>query len=253
MNPVTSLYIHFPLCIHLCNYCDFYKHKLTSESQVVSFENLIEAQFIEHKLLLNSVPLFIGWRYFLSRRGDRFIALVSLFSLLGMVMGVASLIVVNAVMNGFEAARVIQKGNVKTEIIFLTMHKDEDLFNEAIDLGAKGFVLKDSALGDIVECIKTVAQSEHFASHALTSFLINRTKRAIQMTETAPSLNDLTPTERKVVKLIADNMTSNDIGEELNISPRTVDKHRSNICKKLDLTGSNSLLKFALSHKSQLL
>ena len=157
------------------------------------------------------------------------------------------------VMNGFEAARVIQKGNVKTEIIFLTMHKDEDLFNEAIDLGAKGFVLKDSALGDIVECIKTVAQSEHFASHALTSFLINRTKRAIQMTETAPSLNDLTPTERKVVKLIADNMTSNDIGEELNISPRTVDKHRSNICKKLDLTGSNSLLKFALSHKSQLL
>ena len=157
------------------------------------------------------------------------------------------------VMNGFEAARAIQKSKVKTEIIFLTMHKDEDLFNEAIDLGAKGFVLKDSVLGDIVECIKTVARSEHFASHALTSFLINRTKRAIQSTEKSPSLNDLTPTERKVLKLISGSMTSNDIGAELSISPRTVDKHRSNICQKLGLHGSSSLLKFALSQKQQLL
>ena len=70
------------------------------------------------------------------------------------------------VMNGFETARWIKKQGIKTEIIFLTMHKNEDLFNEAIDLGAKGFVLKDSALKDIAECIKTVAKSEHFASHA---------------------------------------------------------------------------------------
>jgi len=121
------------------------------------------------------------------------------------------------------AARAIRQKGLATEIIFLTMHRDEEMFNEAIDLGAKGFVLKDSALADIVECIKTVASSEHYASHALTSFLINRSRRAIELTAKQPSIKDLTPTERSVLKLIADNLTTKAIGEQLFISPRTVE------------------------------
>jgi len=156
------------------------------------------------------------------------------------------------VMNGFEAAREIKARKLTTEIIFMTMHRDEDLFNEAIDLGAKGFVLKDSALGDIVECIKTVASNNHYTSHSLTSFLINRSRRAISLTENQPSINDLTPTERRVLKLIAENLTSKKIAEELFISPRTVEKHRENICQKLNLQGSHSLFKFAISHKTEL-
>ncbi len=155
--------------------------------------------------------------------------------------------------NGFDAAREIRAKKLTTEIIFLTMHRDEDLFNEAIDLGAKGFVLKDSALTDIIECIKTVAASEHYASHALTKFLINRSRRAVGLVERQPTINDLTQTERRILTLIAENLTTKQIGEELFISPRTVEKHRENICQKLNLQGSHSLLKFALSHKSQLL
>lgn len=157
------------------------------------------------------------------------------------------------IMNGFEAAKEIKARKLTTEIIFLTMHRDEDLFNEAIDLGAKGFVLKDSALSDIVDCINAVSMSEHYTSHALTSFLINRSRRAIHLTEKQPSINDLTPTERKVLKLIAENLTSREIGERLFISPRTVEKHRENICQKLNLQGSHSLFKFAVQHKSKLL
>ncbi len=153
------------------------------------------------------------------------------------------------VMNGFDVARAVRDKGLETEIIFLTMHRDEDLFNEAIDLGAKGFVLKDSALADIIECVKTVAASQHYASHALTSFLINRGRRAIQLNEKQPSINDLTPTERAVLKLIAENLTSREIAERLFISPRTVEKHRENICQKLDIHGSHSLLKFALSQR----
>ena len=156
-------------------------------------------------------------------------------------------------MNGFETAREIKRRKFKTEIIFLTMHRDEDLFNEAIDLGAKGFVLKDSALIDIIECVKAVAASEHYASHALTKFLINRSRRALGLTERQPTVNDLTPTERRILKLIAENMTSKEIGEEIFISPRTVEKHRQNICQKLNLQGSHSLFKFAVQHKSELL
>ncbi len=157
------------------------------------------------------------------------------------------------VMNGFETAREIKRRKLKTEIIFLTMHRDEDLFNEAIDLGAKGFVLKDSALIDIIECVKAVAASEHYASHALTKFLINRSRRALGLTERQPTVNDLTPTERRILKLIAEDMTSKEIGEEIFISPRTVEKHRQNICQKLNLQGSHSLFKFAVQHKSELL
>jgi DNA-binding NarL/FixJ family response regulator len=157
------------------------------------------------------------------------------------------------VMNGFDAARQIKAEKLPTEIVFLTMHRDEDLFNEAIDLGARGFVLKDSALIDIIECIKTVAASEHYASHALTKFLLNRSRRAVGLTEEQPSVKDLTPTERRVLRLIAENMTSKEIGEEIFISTRTVEKHRQNICQKLNLQGSHSLLKFAVQHKSQLL
>lgn len=157
------------------------------------------------------------------------------------------------VMNGFDTARAIRKKGLATEIIFLTMHRDEDIFNEAIDLGARGFVLKDSALTDIIECIKAVAASQHYTSHALTSFLINRTRRAIGLTEKQPSIGDLTPTERNVMRLIADNLTTKEIGERLFVSPRTVEKHRENICRKLDLTGSHSLIKFAVSHRSELL
>ncbi len=157
------------------------------------------------------------------------------------------------VMNGFAAAREIRTKKLPTEIVFLTMHRDEDLFNEAIDLGAKGFVLKDSALADIVDCINAVAAREHYASAALTSFLLNRSRRAVKLTETKPTINDLTPTERNVLKLIAEDQTTKQIGEQLFISPRTVEKHRQNICQKLELQGSHSLLKFALAHKSELL
>lgn len=157
------------------------------------------------------------------------------------------------VLNGFDTARLIKAEKFDTEIIFLTMHRDEDLFNEAIDLGAKGFVLKESALIEIIECIKAVAASEHYASHALTKFLINRSRRAVGLTEHLPTIQDLTPTQRKILKLIAEDLTSKQISEMLFISPRTVEKHRQNICEKLGLQGNHSLFKFAVQHRSQLL
>lgn len=157
------------------------------------------------------------------------------------------------VINGFDAARTIQEKKFPTAIIFLTMHRDEDMFNEAIDLGAKGFVLKQSALTDIVECIEAVLNDEHYTSRSLTTFLVNRSRRSLQSDEKQPSINDLTPTERRILTLIAEELTSKAISEKLFISQRTVDKHRENICKKLNLQGNHSLFKFAVRNKSKLL
>ena len=156
-------------------------------------------------------------------------------------------------LDGFAVAKFVRANCPKTEVIFLTIHNDEIMFNEAIDLGAKGYVLKQSALNDIINCIKTVAKSQYHVSPSLTTFLINRQRRSLNLSQSKPTINDLTRTEKRILKMIADDKSTKEIAEELFISPTTVEKHRANICRKLELKGSYALLKFALTHKSELL
>ena len=142
--------------------------------------------------------------------------------------------------------------NLTVEVVFLTMHSEEEIFQAAMDLGVKGYVLKDSAVTDIVQSIKTVAAGRPYLSPALSALLLHRRRRADELDQAQPGLHDLSPMERRVLKLIAEDKTSREIAEELFISPRTVETHRSNICKKLNLHGSLALIKFALTHKSEL-
>src|SRR5690349_186516 len=88
--------------------------------------------------------------------------------------------------DGFEVARTLIERQLPVEVIFLTMHKDESLFNAALNLGVKGYVLKDSALADIVNSIKAVAAGENFISPALSTFLIKRSRRSGLLTEQTP-------------------------------------------------------------------
>lgn len=154
--------------------------------------------------------------------------------------------------DGFEVIRAMREEGLSTEVIFLTMHQDERFFNAAMDRGAKGYVLKDGAVNDILVSIKAVAAGRNFISPALSTYLLNRNARAASLVAQKPSLNDLTETERRVLQLIAANKTSKEIAAALYISIRTVEKHRANICQKLDLRGSHALLSFALEHKSEL-
>ena len=86
----------------------------------------------------------------------------------------------------------------------------------------------------------------------MTGYLINRRKRAIESAKKKTGVDDLTPTERRVLGLIAEYKTSKEISEALFISPRTVETHRNNISQKLNLHGRHALMKFALAHKAQL-
>lgn len=156
-------------------------------------------------------------------------------------------------MGGFDVARALHPLNLHTALVFLTMYKDEGLFNKALDLGVKGYVLKDSAITDIVASIKAAAAGQHYISAPLAGFLVSRSQRHTAFAEQTPSLKDLTPTELRILRLIADNKTSREIADTLFISVRTVERHRLNIGVKLDLRGSNALLKFALEHRQELL
>jgi DNA-binding NarL/FixJ family response regulator len=112
-------------------------------------------------------------------------------------------------------------------------------------------VLKDSAVTDIVSGIRAVAAGQHFTSPALTSYLVKHRTMGTAPRGT-PGIDDLTPTERRVLELIAEYKTSREIGEILHISHRTVQAHRVNICAKLELHGSHALMKLALDHKPPL-
>jgi DNA-binding NarL/FixJ family response regulator len=155
-------------------------------------------------------------------------------------------------MNGLEVAREIIKRKLPVDIVILTMYKEEDIFNEAMDLGVKGYVLKESAVSDIVQSIKTVANGRYYLSPSISEFLVNRSDRARTLLKKRPQLENLTTTERKVLRLISSNKTSKEIADDLHISYRTVENHRSNICNKLEIHGSHALLKFAIENKSLL-
>jgi DNA-binding NarL/FixJ family response regulator len=154
--------------------------------------------------------------------------------------------------DGFEVARSLRDMRLPVGVIFLTMHRDEHFLNSALDTGARGYVLKDSAVTEIVNAVKTVAAAQSFISPQLSTYLLNRMSRAASLAEQRPGVSGLTPTERRVLKMIAEYKTSKEIAELLCIGVRTVEHHRGSIATKLELKGSHALIKFAIEHQSDL-
>ncbi|HEX3086773.1 MAG TPA: response regulator transcription factor [Pyrinomonadaceae bacterium] len=154
--------------------------------------------------------------------------------------------------DGFEVVRAIKSKQLPVRFLFLSMHKDERFLNAALDLGVKGYLLKDSAVTEIIASIKAVGAGRDYVSPALTSYLVNRSRRAAQLTDEKPAVGKLTPTERRILSRLGEYKTSKEIAGEMFISVRTVERHRANICEKLDLHGSHALIKFAAEHRSEL-
>ena len=155
-------------------------------------------------------------------------------------------------LNGLEVLREIGRRGWATKVIILTMHNEESLFQEALDAGVCGFVLKDNAVADIVECLRTVQKGEVYLSPKVSLAILKRVRLAARLRQEKPGLDSLTVMERKVLKLVAGNITTKEIAAQLGVSPHTIETHRRNICQKLELQGSHSLLQFALEHRGQI-
>ena len=152
------------------------------------------------------------------------------------------------VKSGLEVATDLQTEKNPAKVIFLTSNSSYEVFSKAIAAGAKGYVLKDNAIEDTVNCIRLVAQGKMYVSPSLTGYLINDYKAP--KNDSPDTLKDkLTPSEFKILNLIAEHKTSKVISEELFISPKTVENHRTNISKKLGISGTNGLLKFVLINR----
>jgi DNA-binding NarL/FixJ family response regulator len=155
-------------------------------------------------------------------------------------------------MNGLETVRAFQKNELCVNIIFLTMYKEEDMFNAAMDLGIKAYIVKDNAADEILTALEKVAIDEPFISQSMSNIGQRRNDRVKELLLSKPQIEDLTAAERRILKLIAEDHTSKEIADKLQISTKTIENHRQNICHKLKLHGSHSLLKFAFDHKSHL-
>jgi DNA-binding NarL/FixJ family response regulator len=155
-------------------------------------------------------------------------------------------------LDGLGVARELAKHGGKTQIIFLTLHSNQELFRSAMDLGCRGYILKDSAVQEVVAGIRAVASGRPYLSSAITASLLERPEPPAMPDQTV--MSTLTPTERRIMRLIAQGKTSKEIGGDLSIHYRTVENHRTNICRKLELEGegANALLRYALQNKNLL-
>jgi len=166
---------------------------------------------------------------------------------------VAMLDIFLPVVGGLEVARALAAQRSATRIVVLTMSRDEQLFNNALNLGIQGYVLKENAVAEIINCLIAVAAGNAFVCPSLSGCLLPRFGRAAALAREQPALRGLTMAERRILRRIAEKKATREIAAELVITPRTVEAHRANICNKLSLKGSNSLLQYALENRSSLL
>lgn len=150
-------------------------------------------------------------------------------------------------MTGLDVAKQLLSEGAQTEFALYTLFKDESFFQNAMEVGVKGYLLKESTENEIVDCIKSVAKGYPYVNPSLTKYLIKKGGEEEEI------LQELSSHEVNILKLIARQRTSAEIADMLFISPKTVANHRSNISKKLKLAGQqNGLLKWAIEHRDLL-
>lgn len=131
---------------------------------------------------------------------------------------------------GIEIAEAVQKNNLPTKVILITFDKEEELYDKAKAFNVYGYILKEFAIEEIETCIEHVVNNKPYFSEEIAEYL-----NASTLEQKPEVLETLTKSELRILKLVAKNMTSQDIAQELSISIKTVHKHRSHIITKLGL------------------
>ena len=150
-------------------------------------------------------------------------------------------------LNGIEATRQIKKINPEIKVLVLTVHDNEEYIHRILQAGASGYLLKESAVSDLVSAINAVEKGDIFLSPSISKVVV---KDYIRHAETESgefdSLNILTNREREVLQLIAEGHTNKDIARILKLSIKTIDVHRSHIMDKLNIRDITGLVKYSI-------
>ena len=149
-------------------------------------------------------------------------------------------------LNGIEAARQITARQPGVSIVVLSMHADESFVLRALKAGSRGYVLKESAEGDLINAIRLVSEGKSFFSPTVSRMLVQDYVRQMQDKDVEDSYELLTSRERELLQLVAEGKSNKDVANLLNLSVYTVETHRSNILSKLNLHSVPELILYAV-------
>jgi two-component system, NarL family, response regulator NreC len=150
-------------------------------------------------------------------------------------------------MVGYEAIRRILKTDDKIKILVLTMYEEEEIIGLCLNAGASGYILKDAPAAQLVEAIHTVDKGGKYLSPIAAKKVVDRFIEGSGPQET--SYETLSNREREILKLLAEGLIVKEIASLLNLSTKTVDAHKYNLMRKLDLHNKTDLIKYALHKK----
>jgi len=151
--------------------------------------------------------------------------------------------------SSFEAARRIRKNRPETKIIFLTMYDDEDYLVEGMEVGASGYVLKDTPASQCLAAIRDVHRGGSYLSPRMLSQLVDDFRSRLRSTQRVPRFATLTAREKEVLKLLAEGNSVKEIACQLNLSVKTVEAHKFNLMRKLDIHNKAQLVQYAIQKK----
>ncbi|MGA2937596.1 MAG: response regulator transcription factor [Syntrophobacteraceae bacterium] len=149
-------------------------------------------------------------------------------------------------MNGVGAIQEIKKLNPATKILVLTVHKTEEHILTALKTGADGYILKDATRGELMLALDNIFSGRSYLSPGISEKVIEGYLEGRKSVKSSTSWDTLTQREREILKMIAEGYRNKDIADYLCISAKTVEKHRANLMKKLDLHSASSLTAFAM-------
>jgi two-component system response regulator NreC len=152
-------------------------------------------------------------------------------------------------LNGIEATAQIIKKNPKIGVIFLSVHSDEEYLLRALNAGARGYLLKESAHLDLKRAVESVAQGNSFFSPTIARMLMEDFVQQLQRRGLKDSYDLLTDREKEIFQLFAEGKSNKDVAALLNLSPYTVETHRTHIMQKLDLHSAVDIVMYAVRKK----
>ena len=149
-------------------------------------------------------------------------------------------------LNGIEATRRILAAHPDTGVVILSMHQDESYVLRSLKAGAKGYLLKDSLRGEVIDAIRAVAQGRSFLTRAVSRMLQEDYVRQLENRGLDDSYDLLTDREREILQMVAEGKSNKEVAGVLNISPTTVETHRAHILQKLNLHSVPELILYAV-------
>ena len=152
-------------------------------------------------------------------------------------------------MNGIQAAKNIRDLKLRTNILLLSMYSDEGLVHQALQCGVKGYVLKSAVSDELLWAVRAVANGQTYLSSPISAIIVESAMHPLSNPQSHDPLSSLSPREKEILQLIAEEHTSGEIAELLFISEKTVEKHRARLMEKLSVRNIAGLVRLAVKYR----